>query len=280
MGPFPYNITLVSNILISMVILEAVFRYWRGEIRSLRETTANLAVFLIGKGIRTFWLRAFQLALLQGVSYWVPWNVSMNLWTFFALLILVDFLYYVKHYVEHFTRFFWSMHCVHHSSDEFNLSTALRLPWIEGAIAWVFFLPAIALGFEPIYILVCYQLVLYYQFWVHCENIPKLGWFEKYFNTASHHRVHHGSNPQYIDKNLGGILIVWDRIFGTFEEEQEAVKYGLTTPLGTANPFRINFDEQKKLAQDMLEAKSVKEALALCYRSPAYVPKKREPSDS
>lgn len=180
------------------------------------------------------------------------WTVAMVGW---------DLAYYWNHRFEHEVRLLWACHVNHHSSRAFNLSTALRQPWTP--YSSVLFYPPLALfGVAPPMILVAGGINLVYQFWVHTEAIGKLPRpFELVFNTASHHRVHHGSNGRYLDKNYGGILIVWDRLFGTFEEERERVVYGLTKNLESYNPFVIAFHEYVAIARDLRRARSVREVV-------------------
>src|SRR5690606_37534222 len=157
-----------------------------------------------------------------------------NAWWVWALLIVAeDHCYYWFHRVHHESGMFWAGHVNHHSSRHYNLSTALRQSWTSPMTGLLFWLPLPLLGFRPEMILVAKSISLLYQYWIHTELIDRLGPFEWIFNTPSHHRVHHGSNPRYLDRNHGGILIVWDRLYGTFQEESEPVDYGLTTNIET-----------------------------------------------
>ena len=155
------------------------------------------------------------------------------------LLFLADDLaYYWFHRVSHESRVFWASHVVHHSSQHYNLSTALRQTWVPMTYL-PFWLPLLLLGFPPWTVLLAQSWSLIYQFGLHTERIGKLPrWVEGIFNTPSHHRVHHGANEQYLDRNYGGILVIWDRLFGTFEPEGERVQYGLTTNIKTFNPVQ------------------------------------------
>jgi sterol desaturase/sphingolipid hydroxylase (fatty acid hydroxylase superfamily) len=158
-----------------------------------------------------------------------------------ALVVLVDLGYYAFHRASHRVNLFWASHVVHHQSEEYNLSTALRQSWLEILFSWVFYLPLAVLGFSPLAVLAASTLNTLYQFWIHTRSIGKLPrWVEAWLNTPSHHRVHHGVNPKYIDKNYGGIFIVWDRLFGTFVEEDEEPVYGTVHPLASWNPLWAN----------------------------------------
>lgn len=179
-----------------------------------------------------------------------------------------DFAFYWHHRFEHEIRLFWACHVNHHSSRYFNFSTALRQPWTP-FLGIALYPPLAFVGVRPAMILIAGGLNLIYQFWVHTEGVGKL-WrpIELVMNTPSHHRVHHGKNPRYLDKNYGGVLIVWDRLFGTFEEESERVVYGLTKDIDTYNPFRIAFHEYAAIGRDVARARSAREALRKIFGPP------------
>jgi sterol desaturase/sphingolipid hydroxylase (fatty acid hydroxylase superfamily) len=167
---------------------------------------------------------------------------------------------------------FWASHVVHHSSQHFNLSTALRQTWVPMTY-FPFWLPLPLLGFPVWMVLLAQAWSLIYQFWIHTERIRRLPrWFEAIFNTPSHHRVHHGMNHQYLDKNYAGILIIWDRLFGTFEPEQERVNYGLTTQLTTHHPVRVAFHEYVALAHDLKSTHGLKTKTQVLLRGPGWTP--------
>lgn len=161
-------------------------------------------------------------------------GTSILMWI--LCLLGFDFFYYWAHRASHEVNAIWGSHIAHHSSEEYNLSVALRQGAFQGAFFWVFYLPLAFIGFPPVMFLVMGQVDTLYQFWIHTRTVGKLGPLEWVLNTPSHHRVHHGQNPKYIDKNHGGILIVWDRLFGTFQEEEEEPVYGIVTPLRSWNP--------------------------------------------
>ena len=176
-------------------------------------------------------------------------------WSFILIFFLDDFAYYWFHRISHECRLFWASHVVHHSSQHYNLSTALRQTWSGGFYSFIFWLWLPLLGFHPEMILLQMSISLLYQFWIHTETINKMPkWFEAVFNTPSHHRVHHGSNPIYLDRNHAGILIIWDKWFGTFqpELEDEKVIYGLVKNINTYNPIKIAFIEWFYMFRDVL----------------------------
>lgn len=188
---------------------------------------------LFGLATSLIYLQVYELA---------PFKMPMNIWWAWLILLFVDdFAYYWFHRVSHEVRFFWNFHVVHHSSNQYNLSVAVRQSWFSGIAHWVFYLPVAFLGCPLWAFVTMHGLNLIYQFWIHTEIVKKLPAFLEYvLNTPSHHRVHHGVNDEYLDKNYAGIFIIWDRIFGTFVEESERVRYGITTPLTSYNPLWIN----------------------------------------
>ncbi len=184
-------------------------------------------------------------------------EIPFTWWAWILLLFVEDFIYYWFHRISHENRFFWASHVVHHSSQEYNLSTALRQTWSGSFVSFVFWLPLPLLGFHPVMILMQMSISLLYQYWIHTELIYKTPcWFEVVFNTPSHHRVHHATNPQYLDRNHAGIFIIWDRLFGTFEPEVEKPIYGLVNNINTYNPIKIAFNEWLYLLKDIFKSKT------------------------
>ena len=193
-------------------------------------------------------------------------------------LLAWDFIYYWNHRIQHESRWLWAIHVVHHSSEHYNLTTALRQPVADvfgmfvpyGLMAW--------LGFRPRVIENARAINLIYQFWIHTEAIDRLGKAEEFLNTPSHHRVHHGVQQEYLDKNHGGILIVWDRLFGTFQREGERVRYGLTKNINTFNPLRIATHEYTDIIRDLATATTWKERLGSVFAHPGWRKKCRNES--
>jgi sterol desaturase/sphingolipid hydroxylase (fatty acid hydroxylase superfamily) len=183
-----------------------------------------------------------------------PLRVALHWWTLLLVLLAQDFFYYWSHRGHHVIRILWACHVVHHSSRNFNLSTALRQPWTS-LTSWPFYLPMIALGVHPAVLAFCSSANLVYQFWIHTERIGTLpAPVEFVLNTPSHHRVHHASQGSYLDRNFGGILIVWDRLFGSFTPETERPVYGLTKNISTYNPLRVATHEYAAIARDLAAA--------------------------
>jgi sterol desaturase/sphingolipid hydroxylase (fatty acid hydroxylase superfamily) len=195
-------------------------------------------------------------------------NVGQRRHSLAAAMVLWDFLYYWDHRWMHEIRVLWANHVTHHSSQRYNLSTALRQPWSSYLTAWVF-APMPLLGFSQKTTMKAAQLNLLYQYWIHTEVIDRLPKpIEQVLNTPSHHRVHHGTNPQYLDKNYGGILIVWDKLFGTFEPEVRRVVYGLTKNIDTHNPLRIAYHEFADIARDVVRAPTLRTKLRAVFGRP------------
>ncbi len=184
------------------------------------------------------------------------YEIPVTWWAWILLLFADDFTFYWHHRWHHEIRILWAVHVVHHSSQKLNLSTPFREPWIIALyynVLW-FWLPLI--GFQPWMVICMVSINQIYQFWTHASFIGKLGFLEWFMNTPSHHRVHHASNVQYLDKNHAGIFIIWDRIFGTFQEEKEKPLYGITNNINFYNPIKINFHEYGSIWKDFQKTES------------------------
>jgi sterol desaturase/sphingolipid hydroxylase (fatty acid hydroxylase superfamily) len=281
------NQDILSMIALGMtvvVIFEFLIMYLRRkEQRDPKETATNLAIYGVGKVWRESFVRGIELAALGALYAWTPLKVPDGVWGFLATLLAVEFVYYWKHRTEHQSRLYWAYHSVHHSSQEYNLSTAIRLPWLGYFLgSATFYAPMVLLGFNPLLIIISRQIVLLYQFWIHTDKIGSMGWFDKIFNSPSNHRVHHASNTTYLDKNHGGILIIWDRMFGTYaaERPEEPVVYGLTKNIGTANPIMINLHEPLAIVRDVRQAKSWRDAVGYVFKGPGWSPAAAVPDSS
>lgn len=202
----------------------------------------------------------------------LPWRMQFSWLSLIPCFFIYDFCSYWSHRISHFNRFFWASHVVHHSAEHYNLTVAFRQSWVQH-IKIVFFIPVALCGFHPIIFMVASQMSTLYQFWVHTETIGKLHPFiEKYLGTPSNHRVHHGSQEKYIDKNFGATLMIWDHLFGSFQYEEETPKYGLTVPLANkSNPFVLNFHEYSEIARDIRRSDGLREMLFFMFASPAKV---------
>ena len=235
-----------------------------------RDTRTSLAMGMGSVVINVGW-KLVVVAVYAGLYALTPLRLDpSNPLTWVALFLADDLAYYWFHRVSHESRVFWASHVVHHSSQHYNLSTALRQTWVPMTY-FPFWLALPLLGFPVWMVLLAQSWSLIYQFWIHTERIKRLPrWVERVFNTPSHHRVHHGANHQYLDKNYGGILIVWDRLFGTWEPEEERVRYGLTKQLRTFNPFRVAFHEYIALARDVRRARGWRLKAQVAFRGPGW----------
>jgi len=205
-------------------------------------------------------------------------------WGWVAIFFLEDLTYYWFHRLSHERRFWWAAHVNHHSSQHYNLSTALRQTWTGGLSGtWLLWLPLAWLGFSPAQIAIQQGISLVYQFWIHTEAIKRMPvWFEAVFNTPSHHRVHHARNPRYLDSNYAGILIIWDRMFGTFEPELDAEppRYGIVKNLSGFNLLRVAFHEWIAIGKDLAGSRSPREVVGYLFGPPGWSPDgSRETSD-
>jgi len=232
---------------------------------SLAMGIGNVIVGLGTKGVILMvylWLYEFRLFTLDGTKWWV----------WICLLLADDFSYYWFHRISHSCRYFWASHVVHHSSQRYNLSTALRQTWtgnLSGSFLFWAWMPL--LGFHPIMVLSMQAISLIYQFWIHTETVGKLPYLlELVLNTPSHHRVHHSSDIKYLDRNHAGILIIWDRLFGTFVPEEEHPTYGLTRNIDTFNPFRIAFHEWSDIFSDLKGSKNLRQAMGYLFGPPGW----------
>lgn len=221
--------------------------------------------------------RALTYSIMFGglmIAYtYAPIKHSMEHWQTWVIgFFVVEFFYYWQHRFSHTIRWFWTSHAVHHSTNEFILPSATRLGWTSTLTgSWVVFLPMAYLGFHPLLISGLMLANLRYQYFIHTEAVGKLGPLEWVFNTPSHHRVHHGSNTDYLDKNFGGVLIIFDRLFGTFQVERDdtPVVYGLTKPLYSNNPFVIAFHEWANLIRDVRRTKGLRDRLQAVFGRPS-----------
>jgi len=199
-------------------------------------------------------------------------KLPANWVTFILLFFLYDLCFYWSHRMAHQISLFWGGHVVHHQSEDFNLTVALRQSSTAFIWSFPFYLPLAFMGFDPVQFITVGAFNLLYQFWIHTEHIEKLGWLEYILNTPSHHRVHHGRDPKYIDKNYAGVFIIWDRMFGTFKEEEERPTYGITKPVNSWNPVYANFAHYIDLYHYVKEARSMSDVKRMLFRQPGWLP--------
>lgn len=253
-----YGIAIKKN---TYRLNDAISNLFMGTLR-----TANKLI-IIGAAGYVFYLAETKFAL------WRLDAKSPITWVF--AFIIYDFFYYWFHRISHERQIFWASHVAHHQSEDYNLSTALRQTGTGAFVSWVFYIPMFLIGIPSYVFISVASLNLIYQFWVHSEHIPKLGWYENYFVTASNHRVHHAQNDQYIDKNYGGVFIIWDRMFGThkIEDENEPCIYGIRGTLNTFNPVWANLHIYVKIIKEMFLSRKWKDKLYAPFARTGWVPK-------
>ena len=254
---FVFNITLI--------IIEILVDYFGSNKRVWKDSFVNICIYFLGQLTEKLFHGTLGLVALLPIYYFTPFTIPMTWWTWVIGLLIADFTYYWMHRLEHEHRILWASHSVHHSSKEYNLTISLRLSIIEGFFEWAFLIPMILIGFNPFQAIMCLIFIVQYQTWIHTEKIYKLGWLDEVLNTPSVHRVHHGSNRKYLDKNYGGVLMIWDKIFGTFQREEEKVIYGLTKNVNTFNPITINFIEYKNIWKEVKKCNSINDKLRIIF---------------
>lgn len=273
----PEIIIWTTPFIFFFVLLEWFIAYLQNrKLYNKTETIASICVG-IGNSMVSFALKFSMFCgaiLLYNV---LPWRIAFNWWTLLPCYIIFDFCSYWSHRISHQQRFFWATHVVHHSGEDYNLTVSFRISWVQH-LKIIFFIPVALFGFHPIIFFVVNQIAILFQFWVHTEYIKKLPRLIEYiFATPSNHRVHHGSQEKYINKNYGATFIFWDRMFGTYQLEEEKVIYGLTHKIeNKGNPFYINFHEFIDIWKDMRKAKGFKRKFFFLFGNPIDVAKAKE----
>jgi sterol desaturase/sphingolipid hydroxylase (fatty acid hydroxylase superfamily) len=259
MPEFPNILVSAVPAFIILIVVEVIYAIkTQRELYEVKDAATSISLGLgnlfIGIITKTAILLFFTFIYEYRV-FTIPYNVW---WAWVICLFADDLSYYIFHRVSHNVRWFWASHVVHHSSERYNLAAALRQTWtgnLTGSFIFWSWMPLV--GFHPAMIMLMQSVSLLYQFWIHTEAVYKCPrWFEFFFNTPSHHRVHHGSDIEYLDKNHAGILIIWDRMFGTFQPEKHTPKYGLTKNVNTFNPVKIAFFEWMNMARDLRKSNS------------------------
>lgn len=261
-------------VFISFMVIEAyvLTKRNRGDVYDFKESLANMVTGASYKVVDGIAIALMITACYEFVAqYGLKWDPEVSVFSIFALIVVADLCMYIQHYLMHKIRWFWVIHVTHHSSTRMNLSTALRQNFLYVVGPWMFvWLPLALIGFKIEWALIAIEANLVYQFFLHTEayNAPK--WYGKIFNTPSHHRVHHGSNEAQIDRNFGGVLIVWDKLFGTFQDEETAgeIKYGVPRmPKKPYNPFYIQTYEIAEILSDLKRYKD----LRILWKPPEWV---------
>ncbi len=269
----PVQLAIPAFILLVLIEI-GVARLRGGAAYEIRDTAASLAMGLGNLVIGLILATATYVAANWVYQYRLL-DPGYTWWSFLLVLFAEDLTYYWFHRLSHRSRFWWAAHINHHSSQHYNLSTALRQTWTGELFQWVLWLPLALVGFPPALIVFQKGVSLVYQFWIHTETIRRLPrWFEAMMNTPSHHRVHHATNPRYLDRNYAGMFIIWDKLFRSFvaEDEREPCRYGIVKNIGTFNPLRIAFHEWVAIAKDLAQAPSWRARLAYVFGQPGWSP--------
>lgn len=272
----PQVIVLATPVFLALIAIE----YAVGRARGRDTYRLNDAMSSIGLGVMSqvagLFVVLFTLGIYSAVhARWALWDLPADSpWVWLVALVAYDFFYYWHHRAGHRIALLWASHAVHHQSEDYNLSTALRQPssaWLAG---WIFYLPLALAGVPPLVFAVVALIDLLYQYWVHTQHIGRLGWFDRWFCSPSNHRAHHAVNERYLDRNYGGILIVWDRLFGTFveEDEREPCVYGTRAPLRSWNPLWANLQVYVDLAKDSWRAERWADKLRVWLEPPGWRP--------
>lgn len=279
MPSIPELLSLASGAFAALFLVFFPFelraRYKRGALdrASVREMLASASPLLPTLLLATVTM-AFITALFRASSIFAIARLPTTPLTALACLIVCDFLYYFDHRVGHRVRLVWAVsHSVHHSSPQYDQSTALRVSWIDGYISPWFQVPAVLVGFDPLLVAGCFGVVIAYQQWIHTETIGSLGWLDRVFMTPSNHRVHHSSQSDHLDKNYGGVLVLWDHLFGTYERETGPITYGLTHPIDSHNPIDVHVHELRKLVADLQRPATMFERCKVLLLGPEYAPR-------
>ena len=262
---------LVGVALLSIEILRDLIR--RQETgRRLLETLASISTQIPYLAGELLFATATVIAYFTLYELVTPLQIPVTVFTLVLVLVAADFVYYWEHRLAHQVRLLWLSHAVHHSARYLNTAVALRFGFLESPWAALMHLPLILVGFHPLAVLGAQVAVLVYQTWIHTEVIGRLGPLDRILNTPSNHRVHHGCDPKYLDKNYGGILIVWDRLFGTYQAEEERPRYGLARDFDSVNPLKVWFSEYPALVRDLASARNLAEVRGYLFRRPGWRP--------
>ncbi len=277
MPDLPDPIRIAIPAFIALIVAEMIYGRVTGRARYEPSDTAASLVMGLGNTISGLTLSAAAVGWFVFLERFALFEIGYVWWAFVLAFVLDDFVYYWSHRFAHTVRWWWADHVVHHSSQHYNLSTALRQPWLSPlTLKFIFFGSWLVLiGFPPAMIAFVGALNLVYQFWIHTEAVGRMHpAVEAVMNTPSHHRVHHATNPRYLDRNYAGVFIIWDRLFGTFEPERddEPCRYGIVKNLGTDNPLVICLHEWRGILTDVARAKTWRERIGYWLGPPGWSP--------
>jgi len=263
---------ITTPIYIIVIGAEIIFSHYhhkhyysvKGTLANIYLTVLNFTLDLIVLGVCLFVLNYFyQFKFFEIQNPYLYWII---------LLISQDFMFYWLHRIDHYCRMFWAVHVTHHSSEEFNLTVGFRSSVFQPLYRFIYYIPLALIGFKGVDIMFMYAATQIYGILIHTKTVGKLGFFESFLSTPSHHRVHHASNVKYLDKNMGMVFIIWDKLFGTFakEEENETVVFGLTENIKTYHPFKMVFHEWINIFNDLKKTSSYKAKLMYVFGPPGW----------
>jgi len=278
----PDIIIWAAPVMFFFVLLEWMISYLQDyKLYKKKDTMGSIMVGIGSVSINTA-LKLGMFYLVIWIYNLLPWRMHLNWWTFIPCYIIFDWCSYWSHRISHQQRFWWATHVVHHTSELYNLTVSFRISWVQN-LKLIFFIPVALIGFHPIIFFVVNQIAVLFQFWVHTEYIRKLHpLIENIFATPSNHRVHHGSQEKYINKNYGATFIFWDKLYGTYQKEEEQAVYGITHNIELkADPFYINFHEYGEIWKDLKNAPGFKAKFFVLFGNPITIDnKKKEKNNS
>ncbi len=270
---------VIGGAIFAIEILKGLFTRslrWREFLDMIASISTQIPYLLVEALVLSL---AYAVYVLLAEQF-VTWTFPITAWTVLLAVLAADFFYYWEHRFAHQIRILWTQHAVHHSSRYMNISVAIRFGPLEGVVSAIVHLPLVFIGFPPALIFFGILVVLAYQTWIHTELIGKLGPLDAVLNTPANHRVHHGCDDKYIDKNYGGILIVWDRLFGTYQREEETPRYGLKRDFDSVNPFVVWFSELPRFVGDLNRARSWREVWTVLFAPPSRALNEQPANDS
>ena len=241
--------------------------------RALLDMVASASTQIPSLLVETFLMSFLYVGMVIVADTFVAWQMPITVWTVALAILACDFAYYWEHRIAHEVRLLWTQHAVHHSSREMNIVVGIRFGPFEGFASALLHFPLVLIGFPPVLVFFGIIIVLAYQAWIHTELIGKLGPLDGVLNTPANHRVHHGCDDKYIDKNYGGILIIWDRLFGSYQAEEETPRYGLKRDYDSVNPLSVWISEWPGLFADLKKSKSFGESWMYIFGKPGWQPK-------
>ena len=262
----------------AILVIELLKGWFSGSMRgrALLDMIASASTQIPTLLVEVFLMSFLYLGMVMVADTFITWQMPITGWTIALALLACDFTYYWEHRIAHEVRLLWTQHAVHHSSREMNVLVAIRFGPFEGFASAFLHFPLVLLGFPPALVFFGILIVLAYQTWIHTELIGKLGPLDGVLNTPANHRVHHACDEKYIDKNYGGILIIWDRLFGTYQREEETPNYGLKRAYDSVNPLSVWFSEWPGVFADLKKSNSLAESFMYLFGRPGWQPKSKQ----